>query len=66
MFMKKALKRHGKPGKIVTDGLRSYLRRCVTWAISTVTRRAAGSTIGPKIRICPSYDETGQCCGFGR
>lgn len=23
-FMKKALKRHGKPDKIVTDGLRSY------------------------------------------
>lgn len=23
-FMKKALKRHGKPEKVVTDGLRSY------------------------------------------
>ena len=37
-FLKKALKRHGRTEKIVTDGLKSYPAACVILAISSVAR----------------------------
>ena len=66
-FMKKALKRHGKPEAIVTDGLRSYpiLRRCANWAILTAARWAAGRTTGWRTATCPSDEENGRCSDSG-
>jgi len=52
-FMKKALKRHGKPERIVTDGLRSY--PAAMWGATV--------PIGPRIRTCLSGDGNGRCSG---
>ena len=64
-FIKKALKRHGQPEKIVTDGLRSYPPRCANRGISIAGRWAAGSTTEWRTATCPSDDESGLCCDFG-
>ena len=61
-FIKKALKRHGQPEAVVTDGLRSYPQRCATSAIWIGVRWGAGSTIEPKIPIFHFGDESGPCC----
>jgi putative transposase len=57
-FLKKALKRHGKPEKIVTDGLRSYPA-----AMREVGR---GRTTGSRTAIYLSDDESVPCCGFDK
>lgn len=45
-FMKKALKRHGSPDAIVTDGLRSYDAAMDMLAIARSRKSAAGRTTG--------------------
>ena len=65
-FMKKAVKRHGEAEAIVTDGSGRTPRRCVNWAIWSGARRADTSTIGPRVRICHSDDESGRCSDFDR
>ena len=65
-FIKKALKRHGKADKIVTDGLNPIRRRCVNWAMKSVARSAGTSTTGRRIPTCHSGDESERCCGFDR
>ena len=64
-FMKRAMKRHGRPEAIVTDRLRSYGA-----AMNEIGNRAtqvvvAGSTTGPRTPICRSDDESGRCRGSG-
>jgi putative transposase len=59
-FMRKALKRHGKPEEIVTDGLRSYR------AVMLAQRRSAACHYCPtrfawRTAICHFDDESGQC-----
>src|ERR1700709_2024086 len=60
-FMKKALKRHGSPEKITTDGLRLYRAAMRTWAAPTNRRLGAGPTTVAKIAICHFADESGRC-----
>lgn len=60
-FMKKALKRHGRVEKIVTDGLRSYPAPCGNWGFWSVVKWANGSTIGSRIAIFHSDDESVRC-----
>ena len=64
-FMKKALKRHGSPEKITTDGLRSYRAAMNSAAMPTSRRSAAGPTTASRTATCPSDDESERCCGFG-
>jgi len=64
-FLKKALKRHGKGEKIVTDGLKSYPAAMSELGKSNAAKWGAGSTIEPRIHTCHSDDESGPCCGFG-
>ena len=65
-FMKKALKRHGKPEAIVTDGLRSYPAAMRDSATVSAARSAAGRTTGARTVTCRSDDESVQCCGSDR
>ena len=57
-FMKKALKRHGSPEAITTDGLASYKRSLAT---QPSRRSAAGPTTGSRTATCRSDDESGRC-----
>lgn len=65
-FMKKALKRHGSPEAITTDGLRSY--RAAMNDLGNAEKREVGrwATIGWKTAICHSDDGSGRCSGFSR
>ncbi|MDX3899694.1 MAG: IS6 family transposase [Sphingobium sp.] len=65
-FMKKALKRHGAPEAITTDGLRSYSAAMNELGIATSRRLVAGPTTGWRTATCPSDDESGPCCVSGR
>jgi len=65
-FMKKALKRHGRPERIVTDGLRPIPPRCRISASASATRLASISITEPRTRTYRSGDENAPCCGFGR
>lgn len=60
-FMKKAMKRHGKPEAIVTDRFRSYGAAMNEPAMPRSGRWAAGRTTGPRIHTCRSDDESGRC-----
>ena len=64
--MKKALKRHGKPEAIITDGLRSYRAAMRELGNGERRRSAAGRTTGSRTATCRSDDESGRCCGSGR
>ena len=64
-FMKKALKRHGSPEAITTDGLRSYGAAMRELAAPTSRRWDAGPTTGRRTATCRSDDESGRCCGSG-
>jgi len=59
--MNKALKRHGRPEQIVSDGLRSYPAAVHELGVSIARQWAAGSTTEPKIHICHFDDASGRC-----
>jgi putative transposase len=65
-FMKKALKRHGSPEAITTDGLRSY--KAAMSELGNADRQEVGRwpTTGWRTHISRSDDENGRCCGSGR
>jgi transposase-like protein len=59
--MKKALKRHGSPEAITTDGLRSY--RAAMNELGNAEKQEVGRwpTTGSRTAICRSDDENGRC-----
>ncbi|MEH3124230.1 MAG: hypothetical protein PGN16_20075, partial [Sphingomonas phyllosphaerae] len=57
-FMRKAMKRHGTPEAIATNGLRSLVLRWTSLATTRSRKPAAGRTTASKIRTCPSDDES--------
>src|SRR5271170_6028932 len=61
-FLKRIMKTHGRPRKIVTDGLCSY--SAAMSATQTAKRPVVGSTIGRRILINRFADENGPCSGF--
>jgi len=65
-FKKKALKRHGSPETITTDGLRSY--RAAMGDFGNADKQEVGvePTTGWRTRTCHSDDESAQCSGSGR
>ena len=64
-FMKKALKRHGSPEAITTDGLRSY--RAAMNELGNAEKQEVGRwpTTGWRTHTCRSDDESERCCGSG-
>lgn len=58
-FMKKAMKRHGSPEVITTDGLRSHKAAMDELGCEEKQEIAAGPTIGWRTPICYSDDESG-------
>ncbi len=64
-FIKKALKRHGSPKAITTDGLRSYKAAMKEIGNTTSRRSAAGPTTGRRTATSRSDDGSGPCCGSG-
>jgi putative transposase len=65
-FMKKALKRHGSPEAITTDGLRSY--RAAMNELGNGEKQEVGRwpTTGWRPRTCRSDDESARCPASGR
>jgi transposase-like protein len=63
-FLKRILKKYGRPLKIVTDRLRAYSGAMKEIAPPTGTRWVAASTIGRRIRISRFDDGSGRCSGF--
>ena len=63
-FMKKALKRHGRPEAIVTHGLRSYGAAMSELGNADRARSVAGLIIGPRTAICHFDDANGRCSDF--
>lgn len=59
-FLKKAMKRYGRPEEVVTDRLRSY--GAAMREIGNADRQATGrtKTIEPRIHICRFEDGSGQ------
>jgi putative transposase len=62
IFLRKAMKRYGRPQVIVTDELRSYGAAMKSSGYLTGSKPGAGSTTGPRIHICPCDDENERCC----
>jgi putative transposase len=60
-FMKKAMKRHGSPEAITTDGPRSYKAAMAELGNAKSRRSAAGPTTGWRTRSCRSDDESWRC-----
>ena len=54
------MKRHGNPQIFVTDKLRSYGAAMKVIGSATNRKRAAGSTIGPRIHISHFDEENVQ------
>ena len=65
-FMKKALKRHGSPEAITTDGLRSYGAAMNELGNREKQQTARWQTTGWRTATCRSDDESGRCSVFGR
>jgi putative transposase len=63
-FLKRIMKRYGRPWKIVTDGLCSYPAAMNEIGNAAATRSVVGSTIAWRIRISRFDDENGPCSGF--
>ena len=65
-FMKKALKRHGKPESIATDGLRSY--PAAMRDLGNLQRREMGRWLNNRAENShlPFRDENARCSGSGR
>jgi putative transposase len=59
-FLKRAMKRYGRPKVVVTDRLRSYRA-----AMNVIGNAAGGSTTGPKIHTSHSGDGKGRCRNSG-
>ena len=61
-FLKKALKRHGRAEKIVTDGLRAY--PAAMRDMGNLDRREMGRWLSNRAEIytCHSGDERARCC----
>jgi len=59
-FIRKALKRHGRPKAIVTDGLRSYGAALKEIGARSAGRSDAGRTTGPRTATCRSDDASGR------
>lgn len=62
-LMRKALKRHGSPEAITTDGLRSYGAAMNELGNREKQEVGRSATIGWRIATCPSDKESGPCCG---
>jgi hypothetical protein len=65
-FLRKSMKRHGRPETIVTDRLRSYGAARKAWVAAMTARWVAGLTIGPRNHTCRSaacitYRSSLQC-----
>ena len=56
-FLKRAMKRYGRPQAMVTDRLPSYGAAMKEIGVSAARCAVAGSTIEPRIHISPSDDE---------
>lgn len=65
-FMKKALKRHGSPDAITTDGLRSY--RAAMNDLGNAEKQEIGRWANNRVETatCRSDDGSGRCSGSGR
>ncbi len=65
-FMRKALKRHGSPAVITTDGLRFY--KAAMNELGNAERQEIGRwpTTGSRTRISRSDDESARCRGSDR
>jgi hypothetical protein len=65
-FMKRALKRHGSPEAITTDGLRSY-RAAMTELGNEDKQEVGGGLITAwRTATCLSDEESGRCCGYDK
>ena len=64
-FLKRIMKKYGRPRSVVTDGLCSYAAAMKD--IGIADRHVVGrrSTIARRIRISRFDDENGPCFGFG-
>ena len=60
-FMKKALKRHGSPTAIVTNGLNPTVQPCAISATRRSRSLADTPTTEPKTATFRSVDENAQC-----
>ena len=65
-FMKKALKRHGSPEAVTTDGLASYRATMKQLGNADKQRSVAGPTTEWRTATCRSDDKSEQCCGFDK
>jgi putative transposase len=65
-FMKKALKRHGSPEAITTDGLRSY--RAAMGELRNTEKQEIGRWANNSVENShlPFDDESERCSGFGK
>ena len=64
-FLKRIMKKYGRPVSVVTDGLSSYPAAAMKRSATPIARRpVVGSTIAPRIRISRFDDENGPCSGF--
>ena len=64
--MKKALRRHGSPEAITTDGLRSYGAALAEHGTREKQDVGARLTTGWRNPTCPSGDENERCCAWAR
>ena len=63
-FLKRTMKRYGRPRSIVTDRLRSY-RSAMKVIGNAADQECGGSTIGLRIPTSRSDDENERCRGSG-
>jgi putative transposase len=64
-FLKRAMKRYGRPRSIVTDRLRSYRSAMKVIGNAPIRSAVGGSTIARKIPTSRSDDENERCRGSG-
>ena len=63
-FLKRIMKKYGRPRTVVTDGLCSYPAAMKEIGNADRQEVVVGSTIAPRIRISRFDDENGPCSGF--
>jgi putative transposase len=63
-FLKRIMKKYGRPENVVIDGLCSYPAAMREIGNADRRRLGAASTIGRRIRISRFDDENGPCSGF--
>jgi len=64
--MKKALKRHGSPAEITTDGLRTYKAAMNELGNAAKQEVGPGPTTRWRTVTCRSGDESGPCSDFDK